>query len=228
MKVSKKQLKRIIRVEKAKVLKEMARKKKLNETIQRKLKEYYHDDDDDGGDTGNNEARMADHDPIRIQVPAYEEAFPDELEDSPEGKAFDYGFAIKIAEVLEEDEPNYEDSMYDYDDADGGDTGNNDAHMADFDPIQIQVPAYEEAFPEELQDSPEGKAFEGSFANQIAEVLEQDEPNIERYDYDDQDEDYIVAKKIWDVAEEAGLDNGTLASSIRAAYEEANEAGYNY
>ena len=160
MKITRRQLKRIIREEKLVVLKRLRRRRKLNETIQRKLKERYGDyGDDDDGDAGNNEARMADHDPIRIQVPAYEEAFPDELEDSPEGKAFDYGFAIKIAEVLEEDEPNYEDSMY---------------------------------------------------------------------DYDEQNEDYIIAKKIWDVAEEAGLDNGTLASSIRAAYEEANEAGYNY
>jgi hypothetical protein len=48
------------------------------------------------------------------------------------------------------------------------------------------------------------------------------------YDYDEQNEDYIIVKKIWDVAEEAGLDNSALASNIRAAYKEADEAGYNY
>ena len=160
MKITRRQLKRIIREEKLVVLKRLRRRRKLNETIQRKLKERYGDyEDEDDDDAGNNEARMADHDPIQIQVPAYEEAFPEELEDSPEGKAFDYGFANKIAEVLEGSEPDYQDS---------------------------------------------------------------------HYDYDDQNEDYVLAKKIWDVAEEAGLDNSALASNIKAAYEEANEAGYNY
>jgi len=160
MKITRRQLRRIIKEEKFVVLKRLRRRRKLNETIQRKLKERYGDyDDESDGDTGNNEASMADHDPIRIKVPAYEEAFPEDLLDSPEGKAFDYGFANQIAEVLEGDEPNYEDSMY---------------------------------------------------------------------DYDKQNEDYVIVKKIWDVAEEAGLDNSALASNIRAAYKEADEAGYNY
>jgi len=119
----------------------------------------------------------------------------------------------------------------DYDDDSSG--GNNDASMVDFDPILIEIPAFEEAFSGDTDvtgEGPNGVAFTDSFAWQIIDVLESGEPNWEdeEYEYDEQNEEYVIAKKIWDVAENGGLDNSTLISNLKAAMEEAEEAGYNY
>ncbi len=114
----------------------------------------------------------------------------------------------------------------DYDD--GGGSADNSARYLDFDPIVIEIPAFAEVFPEELQDSPDGQGFSDGFAFSIAEALEGGEPDIEDYDYDDQDEDYVKAKKIYDAASDAGIDNNSLATNIRDAVQQAKDAGYEY
>ena len=102
----------------------------------------------------------------------------------------------------------------------------SEASYLDFDPIVIEIPALEKALSNQLTDSPEGKGFSQYDASSIADVLEGSEPDIEDFDYDE--DEFKEAKTVWDAAVEAGAEPEELATSIRQAVKDADDAGYEY
>tara|TARA_Y100000310_G_scaffold74675_1_gene70901 strand:- start:133 stop:543 length:411 start_codon:yes stop_codon:yes gene_type:complete len=102
--------------------------------------------------------------------------------------------------------------------------GDSSAEMLDHDPVTIAIPALEDAFSSELQDSPGGKGFDKYFAQGIVNTLEGDEPNIEDFNYDE--EEFEAAKKVWDAVDSAGADRDELIQSVKDAMETAEDYGY--
>ena len=104
-------------------------------------------------------------------------------------------------------------------------------YEGDHDPIRIEIPALEKIAPEENFDG-EKVWFSDSDASKIAEMLEDGPPDIERYDYDE--EQYEEAEAKWDELIEV-LGDGwydeereELAKNIRDGIKQAEDAGYNY
>jgi len=104
-------------------------------------------------------------------------------------------------------------------------------YEGDHDPIRIEIPALEKIAPEENFDG-EKVWFSDSDASKIAEMLEDGPPDIERYDYDE--EQYEEAEAKWDELIEV-LGDGwydeereELAKNIRDGIKQAEDAGYSY
>lgn len=106
-----------------------------------------------------------------------------------------------------------------------------DVHEGDHDPIRIEIPALEKIAPEKDFD---GKKiwFSDSDASKIAEMLEDGPPDIERYDYDQEEYDKATAE--WDeIIEVLGdgwydTEREELAKNIRDGIKNAEDAGYSY
>ena len=105
-----------------------------------------------------------------------------------------------------------------------------DVYEGDHDPIRIEIPALEKIATEENFDG-EKVWFSDSDASNIAEMLEDGEPDIERFDYDE--ERYEEAKAKWDKVNDllSGFDESDmdeLAKNIRGGIKNAEDAGYEY
>ena len=102
--------------------------------------------------------------------------------------------------------------------------GDSSAEMLDHDPVTIAIPALEDVFSGELQDSPGGRGFDQYFTQGIVNTLEGDEPNIEDFNYDE--EEFEAAKKVWDAVETAGANRDELIQNVKDAMETAEDYGY--
>ena len=106
-----------------------------------------------------------------------------------------------------------------------------DVYEGDHDPIRIEIPALEAIATEENFD---GKKvwFSDTDASSIAEMLEDGEPNMERYDWDEVQ--YDAAMEEWDkIIEVLGdgwydTEREELAKNIRDGIQAADDAGYGY
>jgi len=105
-----------------------------------------------------------------------------------------------------------------------------DVHEGDHDPIRIEIPALEKIATEENFD---GKKiwFSDSDASKIADALEDGEPDIEHFDYDE--ERYEKARAAWDKMSELlddfdESDIDELAQNIRDQIEKTKDSGYGY
>jgi len=105
-----------------------------------------------------------------------------------------------------------------------------DVYEGDHDPIRIEIPALEKIATEENFD---GKKiwFSDFEASKIADTLEDGEPDIERFDYDEAR--YNDAKSKWDKMsgllsdfDESNIDE--LVKNIRGGIKNAENAGYDY
>lgn len=105
-----------------------------------------------------------------------------------------------------------------------------DVHEGDHDPIRIEIPALEKIAPEKDFDGRQ-VWFGDTDALKIAEMLEDGEPDIERFDYDEAR--YEEAKGEWDeiselLADFNESDMEELAKNIRDGIKNAKDAGYSY
>ena len=105
-----------------------------------------------------------------------------------------------------------------------------DVYKGDHDPIRLEIPALEKIATEENFD---GKKvwFSDSEASNIADMLEDGEPDIERFDYDE--ERYEEAKTKWNKLndlltdfDESDMDE--LAKNIRDEIKSTEDSGYEY
>jgi len=104
------------------------------------------------------------------------------------------------------------------------------ASMGDFDPITVEIPALEKFATKENFDG-EKIWFDSSDALGIANVLEDGEPSIERFSYDE--EEFKEAMSMWEKFTDhlEGFDQEDreeLANNIRAAVKRADDEGYKY
>ena len=104
-------------------------------------------------------------------------------------------------------------------------------YEGDHDPIRIEIPALEKLATE--QDFDGKKVWFSDFdAINIAEMLEDGPPDIERYDYDEVE--YKEAEAKWDeIIEILGdgwydTEREELAQNIRDQIESTKDAGYGY
>jgi hypothetical protein len=107
---------------------------------------------------------------------------------------------------------------------------NTDAYEGDHDPITVEIPALETLATEEDFD---GRKvwFPQSDALEIASALEDGEPTIENFDYDEPR--YEEALEVWSKVTEPISDweqseMEELAKNIRAAVKSADDTGYGY
>jgi hypothetical protein len=106
-----------------------------------------------------------------------------------------------------------------------------EVHTGDHDPITVEIPALEVLA---TKENFHGKKvwFDQYDASEIADALEkEDEPNIERFDYDKAR--YNEAMEMWEKLDThlGGWDQEEkeeLANNIRAAIKSADDAGYEY
>jgi len=106
-----------------------------------------------------------------------------------------------------------------------------DVYEGDHDPIRVEIPALEKLATEQNFD---GKKvwFSDTDAINIAEMLEDGPPDIERYDYDEAE--YKEAQDKWDqIIDLLGDDwydteREELAKNIRAQIESTKDSGYGY
>ena len=105
-----------------------------------------------------------------------------------------------------------------------------DAYEGDHDPITVEIPALETLATKEDFD---GKKvwFDESDALGVANALEDGEPTIEDFDYDEPR--YEEALEMWNKVTEpiSNWEQGEmeeLAQNIRAAVKAADETGYGY
>jgi len=105
-----------------------------------------------------------------------------------------------------------------------------DAHVGDHDPITVEIPALETIATEENFDGK--KVWHGQYdAVGIAEILEEDEPSIEDYGYDEDKHEEALDKwnKIHGMLD--GFDHDDkreLAANIRSAIKDADDQGHEY
>jgi len=107
---------------------------------------------------------------------------------------------------------------------------NTDVLSGDHDPITVEIPALETLATTENFDG-EKVWFSESDALGVANVLEDGEPNIERFSYDE--DRYNEAKETWEKITDVltGFDQEEreeLADNIRKAVKDADDAGYEY
>jgi len=106
-----------------------------------------------------------------------------------------------------------------------------EVYEGDHDPIRIEIPALEKLA---TYDDFDGKKtwFSDSDAINIAEMLEDGPPDIERYDYDEAEYKEAEAKwdKITDLLGDGWYDTerGELAQNIRDQIESTKDSGYGY
>jgi hypothetical protein len=106
-----------------------------------------------------------------------------------------------------------------------------DVHEGDHDPIRVEIPALEKLATEQDFD---GKKvwFSDTDASNIAEMLEDGPPDIERYDYDEVE--YKAAQGKWDeIVDTLGdgwydTEREELAKNIRDRIEMTKDSGYGY
>ena len=105
-----------------------------------------------------------------------------------------------------------------------------EVHAGDHDPITVEIPALE-ALATTVNFDGEKVWFGDGDASEIADALEEDEPNIERFNYDTAR--YDEAMEMWGKLDDqlSGWDQEEkeeLAKNIRAAIKSADDAGYEY
>ncbi len=104
------------------------------------------------------------------------------------------------------------------------------AYAGDHDPIYIEIPALESLATQENFDGE--KVWHGQYdATAIADILEEDEPTIEDYRYDESAHQEALDKwnKIHSALDDFDRDDKKeLAVSIRNAVKEADDSGYGY
>jgi len=106
-----------------------------------------------------------------------------------------------------------------------------EVYEGDHDPIRIEIPALEKLA---TYDDFDGKKtwFSDSDAINIAEMLEDGPPDIERYDYDEAEYKEAEAKwdKITDLLGDGWYDTEReeLAQNIRDQIESTKDSGYGY
>jgi hypothetical protein len=105
-----------------------------------------------------------------------------------------------------------------------------DVYEGDHDPVTVEIPALETHATMENFDG-EKVWFSSSDALGIANALEDGEPNIERFSYDE--DRYNEAKEIWEKLTDTleGFDQEDreeLSDNIRSAVKRAEDAGYGY
>jgi hypothetical protein len=105
-----------------------------------------------------------------------------------------------------------------------------DAYEGDNDPIMIEIPALETFATEQNYD---GKQvwFDYGDAGRLADVLEDPEPELERYDYDE--EEWQEAVDNWNKVHDhlgdwSSSDKEELADNIRNTIQSAQDSGYEY
>ena len=105
-----------------------------------------------------------------------------------------------------------------------------DVYGGDHDPITVEIPALESLATKENFDGE--KVWHGETdALIIASALEEEEPRIEDYDYDDDKWEEALAD--WNKVHDAldgweSEDKEELASNIRSAIKDTDDAGYEY
>jgi hypothetical protein len=105
-----------------------------------------------------------------------------------------------------------------------------DVYEGDHDPITVEIPALESLATKENFD---GKKvwFGDSDAYGIADVLEDEEPQIEDYNYDDAEHEEALSN--WNKIHDAldgwnDSDKEELATNIRKVVKETEDSGYEY
>ncbi len=105
-----------------------------------------------------------------------------------------------------------------------------DVYEGDHDPITVEIPAFEALATKENFDGE--KVWHGEYdALAIASALEEDEPRIEDYNYDDARHEDALAD--WNKVHDAlsgwePEDKEELAANIRRAIKSLDNSGYEY
>jgi hypothetical protein len=107
---------------------------------------------------------------------------------------------------------------------------NTDVYEGDHDPIRIEIPALE-AFATEQNFDSEKVWFGDGDAGRLADTLEENEPEIEDYGYDE--DEWKEAVNSWNKVHDhlegwSSADKEELAGNIRNTIQTTMDSGYEY